>query len=409
MKKAAIQIIMLALSVCMISTIDLSGQNINPEEKFFRARELAFNGNFAAAGDSLVSLLDSFPDYGDAKVLLARVYAWQKKYNEAVSVIEAFLLVEPQNADALEARGDILRWMEGEKREAEELAAREEAARREAEDLAAREEAARREAEELRVAEEARALAQQLADSLAAPAKNEIIAGYYFDTFREPYDRFWQVWKAGATHLTSFGRVSGALNVGHLISSTGNATNFQLETEAWPKFSASTYGWINYAWSPGEYFPRHRASAEIWQTIGSGWVASAGVNYYYFDRNIFITTISGEKYIGPWWIAGRVYFYFKDSGITNSLFLNIRRYFNDTDYLQFTAGTGTAPDEPFDIRIDLERLGATTFKLAYNRQVKHNLSVRVGIGYSREEYQELMHRNRIDGTVSLIYKLPQRR
>ena len=395
MNKAAYQLIMLALSVWIISAINLSGQNLNPEEKFLRARELAFNGNFGAAGDSLVSLLDSFPDYGDAKVLLARVYAWQKKYNEAIAVIEAFLLVEPQNADALAARGDILRWMEGEKREAEELAAREEAARLEA--------------EELRVAEEARVQAQKLADSLAAPARNEIIAGYYFDTFREPYDRFWQVWKGGATHLTSFGRVSGALNVGHLISSTGNATNFQIETEAWPKFSASTYGWINYAWSPGEYFPRHRASAEIWHTIGTGWVASAGLNYYYFDRNIFIATISGEKYIGPWWIAGRVYFYFKDSGITNSLFLNIRRYFNDTDYLQFTAGTGTAPDEPFDIRIDLERLGATTFKLAYNRQVKHNLSVRAGIGYAREEYQESMHRNRIDGTVSLIYKLPQRR
>ncbi|MFO7576008.1 MAG: YaiO family outer membrane beta-barrel protein, partial [Bacteroidales bacterium] len=248
-----------------------------------------------------------------------------------------------------------------------------------------------------------------LQDSLKAASRNELIAGYYFDTFREPYTRFWQVWKAGASHRTDFGKVMAFVNVGNIRSEGTGETEFQLEAEAWPIISPSIYGWVNYAWSPGQYFPRHRASAELWHTPGGGWVASAGLNYYYFNRNIFITVVAAEKYLGSWWFNGRVYLYFKDSGITSSLFLNVRRYFNDTDYLQLTAGTGTAPDEPFDVIIDLERLSATTIKLIYNKEITDKTALRAGIGYSREEYFESLNRNRFEGTITFTRKIIPKR
>jgi YaiO family outer membrane protein len=393
----------LTLSAWLLLTTFSQAQTIDPEVEFIRIRDLAFSGLLTEAEESALILVDSFPTYNDAKVLLARIYAWQKKYDPALGIIESVLTDDRANTDAAEAKGDILRWIAGDKAEAEEAERR-----RMAEEA---------ETERRRMAEEAEAFRSDslaleahkkaISDSLIAARKMEIFAGYYFDTFSEPYSRFWQVYRAGGGYLTRYGKVLGAINTGHLIAGgTGatRATDIQLEAEAYPVISPSLYGWLNYAWSPGDYFPGHRASAEIWYSVGSGWVASSGLNYYYFDRNIFISTISAEKYLGSWWFSGRLYFYFKDSGITNSLFVNARKYFNDTDYLQLTAGTGTAPDEPFDIRIDLARLGANTFKIAYNRQLTGQFSVKAGVGYAREEYQETVHRNRFDGTINLSYK-----
>jgi hypothetical protein len=102
--------------------------------------------------------------------------------------------------------------------------------------------------------------------------------------------------------------------------------------------------------------------------------------------------------------------YFKDEGPTTSFYLNARRYLNNTDYLQMTIGTGTAPDEPFDIRSDLERLNANSIRLAYNVSVTPRITLRAGAGYSREEFQvgdyrDSGYRDRFDGNILLIYAI----
>jgi YaiO family outer membrane protein len=259
------------------------------------------------------------------------------------------------------------------------------------------------------MARERAAAEKALRDSIEAASRTEVVAGYYFDTFSEPYTRLWQVWKAGALHRTDYGKLMASINTGHIKTDGSGVTELQLETEAWPVISPSVYGWINYAWSPGTYFPRHRASAELWYSHGGGWVTSGGLNYYYFDRNIFIAVAGLEKYLGKWWLNGKIYLYFKDSGITGSYFMNVRRYFNDTDYLHLTAGTGTAPDEPFDVIIDLERLSATTIKVIFNKEITGKMALRAGIGYSREEYFESVSRNRFEGTIMLTRKIIPRR
>ena len=134
----------------------------------------------------------------------------------------------------------------------------------------------------------------------------------------------------------------------------------------------------------------------------------AGLNYYYFDRNIFIALASVEKYLGKYWLSGKCYVYFKDDGPRTSFYLNARRYFNDFNYLQLTLGTGTAPDEPYGIREDINRLSANSVRLAYNFNVKGRFSVRLGAGYSREEYDATegpAKRDRFEGNVNLIYAL----
>jgi YaiO family outer membrane protein len=287
--------------------------------------------------------------------LLGRILAWKKDFKNAAAVVDTLLTKEPDNAEALSLKRDIVQWSKENSTES-----------------------------------------------------TGIRAGYSFDTFQEPYSRYWQVFSAGAEHRFNWGLAAAGLNIGNANigePSPDHATEWQLEAEAYPKFSDKNYAYLAYAYSPGDYFPTHRAAGELWQVLPAGWAASAGMNYYYFNRNIFIALASVEKYIGRYWFSLRGYMYFKDHGVTTSGYLNIRRYFTDINYFQLTLGAGTAPDEPFDIQTDLMRYSAYSARIAYNVALSHKLIMRIGTGYSYEEYLENTWRNRFEGNVNFVYAI----
>jgi len=330
----------------------------DPEAEYAVIRSMAAPGNYSVAEAAARRLVNQFPSYGDARILLGRIHAWQHEYREAEAVIDTLLLTEPDNADALAALRDIKIW------------------------------------------------ARQSDEQQAPPT--DIRAGYSFDTFSKPYDRFWQVFNAGAGHRFSWGTVVAGINAGNIhIGEPSNiqATNLQFGIEAWPQLTRKNYAYIAYAYSPGTYFPRHRAGLEVWQTLPAGWALSAGINYYHFTSDVFIASLSVEKYLGNYWLAAKGYFYFKDIGVTTSLYLSARRYFNKTDYLQLTLGTGTAPDEPFDILTDLERQSASSVRLSYFDRIAPLWAFRIGAGYSYEEYAAGSYRNRYEAGIGFIYSI----
>jgi YaiO family outer membrane protein len=337
-------------------TVPASAQNeLNAEREYLRIREIAFNGELATAETDARRLVKKAPEYGDARILLGRILAWQKKYGEAAAVIDTLLATDPDNSDAISARKDISQWSKSN-----------------------------------------------------TPVSTELKAGYSFDQFGLPYSRFWQIFNAGAGHKFRWGKGSAGVNIGNLITgepSAGNSTEIQFEAEAWPRISDKNYGFVSYAYSPGTSFPAHRAAAEFWQVLPKGFAVSAGMNFYYFDSGIFIALISCEKYIGNYWFSAKGFLYFKDIGPTSSLYLNGRRYFGDRDYLQATVGFGTAPDEPFDIQSDLMRLSAYSLRLSYSLTVSPKISLRIGAGYSLEEYAESTWRNRFEGGIALTYAM----
>ena len=327
----------------------------DPEQEYLRIREIAFGGDLPVAEAEARKLVKSEPGYGDARILLGRILAWQNRYEEAALVIDTLLISDPENADALSARKDISMWSKGNTR-----------------------------------------------------VSTELKAGYSFDHFALPYNRFWQIFSAGAGHRFSWGTASAGLNAGNLITSenpANNSTELQIEAEAWPTISEKIYGFASYAYSPGTIFPHHRAAFEVWQVLPAGMAVSVGMNFYYFDRPVFIACASFEKYTGKFWFSAKGYLYFKDNGPTSSLYINARRYFNDKDFLQLTLGFGTAPDEPFDIQSDLMRLSAYSMRIYYNVAVSPKITLKVGGGYSREEYQENTWRNRYEGGILLTYAL----
>lgn len=330
-----------------------------PEEEYRRIREEAISGNYDSARADAANLVEQYPGFGDARILLARIMAWQEEYENARLTLDTLLIKEPGNHDALSLLDDIERWSSGKN----------------------------------------------------TPESN-IFAGYAFDAFKDPYSRSWNVLSIGLDHQTTHGKMSFTVNAANLnISdeSSGSATELQFLGEAYPLISDNHYAYLSYAFSPGIYLPKHRAAGEIWQSLADGWGLSAGLNYFYFDRSIFIAGISGEKYAGKYWFSSKLFFHFKADRISTSVYVNSRRYFNDVDFLQVNLGFGTAPDEPFDIKSDLDRLSATSMRIAYLKKVTENFTIRAGAGYSREEYAGTLWRNRFEGNIAIIHPIITRK
>jgi YaiO family outer membrane protein len=340
----------------LVNTFPALSQIIaDPETEYQRIRTIAFEGDYVTASVDARKLVNAFPSYGDARILLGRILAWQKDYKNAAAVIDTLLLTDPLNEDALSARRDISLWSKDN-----------------------------------------------------SPVSTDIRAGYFFDTFSEPYSRYWQVFNAGVGHKFKWGQTSAGINAGNLIvgdPTPFSATELQFEIDAYPKLSNKNYAYISYAYSPGSNFPRHRAALEVWQILPHAWSVSAGLNYYYFNRNIYIALASVEKYAGKYWFSLKGFVYFKDNGPTTSFYLKARRYLKDQNYLQVTLGTGTAPDEPFDLQSSLMRLSANSVRLSYKVAVTPRLMMLLNAGYSREEYSESIWRNRFEGGVNFIYAI----
>ena len=65
----------------------------DPEAEYARIRALAFEGKHDIASADARKLVNSFPSYGDARILLGRILAWQKDYANAAAVIDTLLIV----------------------------------------------------------------------------------------------------------------------------------------------------------------------------------------------------------------------------------------------------------------------------------------------------------------------------
>ena len=354
----------------------------DPEAAYDSVRVLAFEGHLQEAETMARDLVREKPGYGDAVVLLARIIAWQERYQESLELLDSLLEEQPGHDDALKARETISGWLQS-ARQADDHHAGIPALRQTGVD----------------------SMTVESADTSARGV--DIFLGYSFDVFNKPYSRFWQIFRTGVFYNTGAGPVLGTVNFGNLHAGTDPRTmetGIQLQGEFWPRISEKSYAWLAYAYSPFDYFPRHRASAEYWYSTGKGWVLSAGASYFYFDRNIVIPSFSVEKYISRYWFSAKTYLHLKDAGTSASLFLTARRYSNDTDYFQLGAGAGTAPDEPWDLAADLERQQAFSFKLAYNKKLSDNITLKLSAGYSREEYNNDLWRNRYETFVNLIYK-----
>lgn len=88
----------------------LNIKKLNPDERFAKAKELAFNEEYQRSRTILKNILNQSPNYHDARILLARTYAWQSQYDSARLYLDQTIQRSPGYADCYVALSDIEYW-----------------------------------------------------------------------------------------------------------------------------------------------------------------------------------------------------------------------------------------------------------------------------------------------------------
>jgi len=233
-----------------------------------------------------------------------------------------------------------------------------------------------------------------------------LIGGITTDIFSQPYKRIFNTYTMGIGFKNPKITLNVLYNIGQIfeydISDEPFFTAFenQYEIDFYHQPTKTTSYWLNYAYSDCPHFPTHRAMGRVWQNLGSGFLASGGVKYYYFDDNLFTLTSGLEKYIDRFWVEGKTFIYLKEPDTKLAFQLNSRVFWKDINYAQLTLMTGSAQDEPWRTP---DILTAHTIRLSVVTFLNEKLQLRANMGYSYEEYSQDLWRSRYSGGVSMTY------
>jgi len=388
MQKLSIIITLLSSTLFPLCAQDLVEES-NPEQEFARMRELAGEGDYNAAKKIGYALLDENAEYFDAALYLARIHGWEQNFDSAYMVLDEVIAKSPELYEAYETCADLAYW-ENNMERLDSCASR----------------AAAIEPDTAGVFERYKMALRQ---ARPQSKKTELFGFYSYDHFSLPYVRNWHMLTAGAEVPFKYGTLVPSLNGGYQATAEAPATDLQINLDAYLILGKSTYSLLGYGFSPNgevDYFPGHRAAAEVWQSLPLGFALSAGLRYFYWDQNFTFLTFSAEKYAGNYWFSFRNYLFFKDYGVSGSYYLSARRYFDTKyNYLTLTLGYGTAPDEPIDVVSDLERLNAVSGRIEFSKKITPAIRLLTMVGYAWEEYADQEYRNRIDFRVGAYFAI----
>jgi len=352
----------------------------DPEKEFARMRELAGTGNYNDAKQIGYKLLEENEQYHDVALYLARIHGWESSFDSAYMVLDRVMEMEPGLYEAYATCVDLAYW----------------------ENNLERLESCAGLATELEP-DSAGAFDSYILALKQGPPQSkqtELFTYYSYDHFSVPYVRNWHMLTLGGEIPIKYGTLIPSMNGGYMAGGNSPATDLQFNLDAYLILGKLNYALLAYGFSPnGElnYFPGHRAAAELWQALPLGFGVSAGLRYFYWDQNFTFLTFSAEKYAGNYWFSFRNYLFFKDYGVSGSYYLSARRYFaTKFDYLTLTLGYGTAPDEPIFVISDLDRLNAVSGRIEFSKKITPGVRLITMVGYAWEEYADQEYRSRID-------------
>jgi YaiO family outer membrane protein len=352
-------------------------------------RNYANKGDYGPAEKIGYSLLEENENYFDAALYLARIQGWQSRFDSAYHLLDKVFSQAPDLFEAYKTCVDIAYWDNNwDKLDS------------------CVERALELEPDSTQLFEKYNRARQEFGLLQSEP---ELFAYYSYDHFSLPYVRNWHMLTAGGHIPVKSTTLVPYMNVGYLAGDFQPATDIQLNLDAYLQLGKLNHALLAYGFSPNgalNYFPVHRAAAEIWQALPRGFGLSAGLRYFYWDQSFTFFTVSAEKYAGNYWFSLRNYLFFKDYGLSASWYLSGRRYFATRyDHLTITLGYGTAPDEPLVVVSDLDRLNAVSGRVEYSKQLKPRLRMAAMAGYAYEEYFDREYRHRINMRLGCYFRI----
>ena len=345
----------------------------------------------------------------DARVRLGTQLSWEGRFDEARGELEAVLAGNPTHGDALPALINVELWS-GHPVRAEELANRilrsrpnDTAmllARARALSALERPEEARDTLDRLLVLdprnEQARTMRRGVRDSL----------------------RLWHVQVSASHDQVSDGRA--AYREGHI--SLGRATPIgsvsvkatramrfglqdeQFEVEMYPRIRPGTYAYVAGAHAPeAELFPIYRYAADLYQSLGGGYEASAGFRRLGFGSGVKIYVASLSKYYGSWLFTGKTFVTPGTAGTSQSYHASFRRYFGESTYAGLRYGRGSWRE---DLRTldEFALLDSDVLAADASVTLRRRLELIVNGSYSREDRVERLDLRQYSISTSLGFR-----
>ncbi|KAB2809879.1 YaiO family outer membrane beta-barrel protein [Phaeocystidibacter luteus] len=325
---------------------------LNADSLFVEARKLAENKEYDSARTLLMPALREYPAYHDIRNYIARTYAWEEKYDEALAYYKATLSNDMSNTDAWWGIGDVYLWSE---QYLEVINTMNEASDALPDSSEIRSEIGFRKATayyKLREFPEALEALEnteggrndRLRQTVLLRLVNhsvDVLGSAEF--FSEQYDpMYYGTVQVGQS--TKYGVGIARFNTAYRFGETG----YQAEVDLYPIISETVYGYINYGFSPSaQVFPQHRVGGEIYSAVGSNFEASLGVRYLYFGPGSDVTMYTGSVnyYLPKYLFSFRPFITPQEDGTDFTGDLLVRRYLNDSrSWVTLRASYGFSPD-----------------------------------------------------------------
>lgn len=292
----------------------------DPDASFFAARDLAFAGKRASARDTLKRILTSYPEYTDVRSLLAKTYSWDNEFDAARAEFNRITSKERTNQEV---------WVAAIKNE--QYAANNHIA------LGLANKALKYLPESAVLSNLKQEIIGQIKDQQllqnrlkATKIEDENNQSFTVYTQAEIFDKELDPMYYGALEYqkkTKWGVLIPRLNYNRRF----NLNGLQAEVDAYPRFSKTMSGYINYGYSGAQIFPKHRIGGELVKELPKAMEASLGFRHLIFEQdNATILTGTFGLYRGNYYAVLRPYV-IPDSkkGVGVSGNMLVRRYLKD--------------------------------------------------------------------------------
>jgi YaiO family outer membrane protein len=412
-------IILLGLNLFLISY----SQEIvlDPDKLYSDARDLAQKKHYPEAREKALLVLKRSPNYHDAQILIARTYAWENKFDSARIELNKAYLIAPEYRDALLAGIDIEYWS-GNFDKALKLCDNalikypgdKDFLLKKAQILLAM--GKEQEAQEILASVLEQNPYNYQVNFLLSKLKKyrkRLIAEHTLDYYSNPQKYLWQCYSLQFQKDEKWGTWVGKFNLGNLQVNNYDVTQkkyIQFEVDAYPHLSSKSYMYLNYGFSPGNFFPTHRAGAEYFRSFGSGWEGSAGGRYLNYENGLikhtFIFTGSVGKYYNSNWFSLRPFLIFNYKEISQVYYLFYRHYLNDiNNYIGCAVGYGSSPDETSNRLDQVYMWSFKSYRLRFDIQHKlgDRVILRAMLGNTIEEYLPQTYHYRFDSNIYLAW------
>lgn len=406
--------LLLFLTVIFYPLNHLKAQELTSDELFANARMAAFEKDYQKAISITREALRKSPDYSDVRIFLGRLYTWTDKVDSARIAFQRVIETDVKNEDAYFAYGSLEYWNENSEK-ANTIVSRGLDHHPGSQNLLflkakilsdlKRYPEANNTLDLLLKAHpnfsEARAYKEKIRN---ASSKNTLGATYDFVYFDKRFDDPWHLASLDYGRLTKLGTITGRLNYANRFNSNG----IQLELESYPRISEVFYTYISAGISEKDaIFPRYRVGFSLFANLPWALEAEVGFRMLKFSEETWIYTASIGKYYKSYWFNFRTYLTPSNNSVSRSFSLNVRYYLAGADdYLSFGVGTGISPDDPanniFFNNGEIYKLKTNFISLGYRKTLTPSNIGFVTLSLDDQEYAQNTRGNKFMAGIGYI-------